>query len=217
MKQEHGAILASRVGTTDRAAPPTRPPALRLRRRRGADAACRLLWIGNERAARPTRAARPPRPCRGAGLRHRDPRRRLRRPGARGPWRRGVANRPGDERAAGPAAGNAHACARGRRPAAAALAHRGQPALPGRLPRRRYTGIGARVNGAGFIVDLAAGGPADRAGLRPGDAILNLEDLPIDVYPAGQQVALRLLRDGLETAAVVRIGAICNEPAAAQA
>ncbi len=77
-----------------------------------------------------------------------------------------------------------------------------------------YTGIGARVNGAGFIVDLAPGGPADRAGLRPGDAILNLEDLPIDVYPAGQAVGLRLLRDGLETATVVRIGAICNEPAA---
>lgn len=77
-----------------------------------------------------------------------------------------------------------------------------------------YTGIGARVNSAGFIVDLAAGGPADRAGLRPGDAILNVEDLPIDVYPAGQAVGLRLLRDGLETAAVVRIGAICNEPAA---
>ena len=77
-----------------------------------------------------------------------------------------------------------------------------------------YTGIGARVNSAGFIVDLAAGGPAERAGLRPGDAILNLEDLPIDVYPAGQPVALRLLRDDVETAAVVRIGAICNEPPA---
>jgi S1-C subfamily serine protease len=77
-----------------------------------------------------------------------------------------------------------------------------------------YTGIGARVNGAGFIVDLAAGGPAERAGLRPGDAILNVEDLPIDVYPVGQSVGLRLLRDGVETAAVVRIGAICNEPQA---
>ncbi|MEO5844405.1 MAG: hypothetical protein ABIQ33_06145 [Caldimonas sp.] len=75
-----------------------------------------------------------------------------------------------------------------------------------------YTGIGARVNGAGFIVDLAAGGPADRAGLQPGDAILNLEDLPIDVHPVGQAVDLRVLRDGIQTAAVVRIGAICNEP-----
>jgi membrane-associated protease RseP (regulator of RpoE activity) len=80
-----------------------------------------------------------------------------------------------------------------------------------------YTGIGARVNVAGFIVDLAAGGPAERAGLRPGDAILNLDDLPIDVYPAGQTVDLRLLRDGIETATVVRIGAICNEPPAASA
>ncbi|HEV7576284.1 MAG TPA: hypothetical protein VGO85_09585 [Caldimonas sp.] len=80
-----------------------------------------------------------------------------------------------------------------------------------------YTGIGARVNVAGFIVDLAAGGPAERAGLRPGDAILNLDDLPIDVYPAGQAVDLRLLRDGVETATVVRIGAICNEPPAVSA
>lgn len=77
-----------------------------------------------------------------------------------------------------------------------------------------YTGIGARVNGAGFVIDLAPGGPAERAGLRPGDAILNLEDLPIDVYPAGQPVGVRLLRDGLETAAIVRIAAICNEPPA---
>ncbi len=78
-----------------------------------------------------------------------------------------------------------------------------------------YTGIGARVNSAGFIVDIAAGAPAEHAGLRPGDAILNLEDLPIDVYPVGQAVGLRLLRDGLETSAVVHIGAICNEPPAA--
>jgi S1-C subfamily serine protease len=75
-----------------------------------------------------------------------------------------------------------------------------------------YTGIGARVNTAGFILDLAPGGPGERAGLRPGDAILNLDDLPIDVYPVGHTVALRLLRDGAETRADVRIGAICNEP-----
>lgn len=93
----------------------------------------------------------------------------------------------------------------------------GNRAMPTGCRGVTYTGIGARVNGAGFVVDLAAGGPAERAGLRPGDAILNLEDLPIDVYPAGQPVRLRLLRDGLETAAVVRIGAICNEPPAAQA
>ena len=77
-----------------------------------------------------------------------------------------------------------------------------------------YTGIGARVNSAGFIIDPAPGGPAERAGLRAGDAILNLEDLPIDVYPAGQSVSVRLLRDGVEHPAVVRIGPICNEPPA---
>ena len=75
-----------------------------------------------------------------------------------------------------------------------------------------YTGIGATVNRAGFIMQLAPGGPAQDAGLRPGDAILNVDDLPIDTYPAGHRVGLRLLRDGVETAAVVRIGAICDEP-----
>jgi membrane-associated protease RseP (regulator of RpoE activity) len=77
-----------------------------------------------------------------------------------------------------------------------------------------YTGIGATVNRAGFIIELAPDGPAQRAGLRPGDAILNLEDLPIDTYPAGHPVGLRLLRDGAEAAAIVRIGAICDEPEA---
>jgi hypothetical protein len=77
-----------------------------------------------------------------------------------------------------------------------------------------YTGIGATVNRAGFIIDLAPEGPAQRAGLQPGDAILNLEDLPINTYPAGHPVGLRLLRDGAEVAATVRIDAICDEPEA---
>ena len=77
-----------------------------------------------------------------------------------------------------------------------------------------YTGIGATVNRAGFIIDLAPEGPAQRAGLQPGDAILNLEDLPINTYPAGHRVGLRLLRDGAEMSATVRIDAICDEPEA---
>jgi membrane-associated protease RseP (regulator of RpoE activity) len=80
-----------------------------------------------------------------------------------------------------------------------------------------YTGIGARVNQAGFIIDLAPDGPAERAGVRPGDAILNIQELPIDFYPVGQPVALRLLRDGAEVRTIVRIGAICNEPPASVA
>jgi S1-C subfamily serine protease len=70
------------------------------------------------------------------------------------------------------------------------------------------------VNRAGFIIELAPDGPAQQAGLRPGDAILNLEDLPIDTYPAGHPVGLRILRDGAEMAATVRIDAICDEPEA---
>lgn len=74
-----------------------------------------------------------------------------------------------------------------------------------------YTGIGASVNRAGYIVELAPAGPAEQAGLRRGDAILNLEELPIDSYPSGRIVGVRLLRDGVETATEVRIGAICDE------
>ena len=77
-----------------------------------------------------------------------------------------------------------------------------------------YTGIGATVNRAGFVIELAPDGPAQRAGLRPGDAILNLEDLPINTYPAGYPVGLRFLRGGAEVAATVRIDAICDEPEA---
>jgi S1-C subfamily serine protease len=77
-----------------------------------------------------------------------------------------------------------------------------------------YTGIGATVNRAGFIVELAPDGPAQQAGLQPGDAILNLEDLPINTYPAGHPVGLRLLRDGAEATATVRIDVICDEPEA---
>ena len=90
----------------------------------------------------------------------------------------------------------------------------GNPIRPSGCRGIVYTGIGATVNRAGFIVELAPGGPGERAGLRPGDAILNLEDLPVDAYPAGQPVALRLLRDGVEAAATVVIGAICDEPEA---
>ena len=70
------------------------------------------------------------------------------------------------------------------------------------------------MNRAGFIVELAPEGPAQRAGLRPGDAILNIEDLPINTYPSGHPVGLRFLRDGTEMATTVRIDAICDEPEA---
>jgi len=74
-----------------------------------------------------------------------------------------------------------------------------------------YTGIGAAVNAAGFVVDLAADGPAERAGLVAGDAILNVDSLPPNTFEPGHVVALRVLREGVELAMAVDVGPICNE------
>lgn len=78
-----------------------------------------------------------------------------------------------------------------------------------------YTGIGARVNGAGFIVDLAAGGPAERAGLLIGDIIVraaegaaaNLRELRQALAAhVGKTVALAVLRGGAPLALQASVG-----------
>jgi hypothetical protein len=89
----------------------------------------------------------------------------------------------------------------------------GPKPLPVGCDGETYTGIGVRVNRAGYILDLAFGGPADQAGLLAGDAILNIEALPVDVYPPGRRVDLRVLRDEHEVTIAVHIGRICNERA----
>jgi hypothetical protein len=79
---------------------------------------------------------------------------------------------------------------------------------------RTYTGIGVRswVNGA--ILEVATGGPADKAGIRAGDTLLNLDVTEPDQHKPGTPVTLRILRDEREMPPVVAvIEEICNEQA----
>lgn len=79
---------------------------------------------------------------------------------------------------------------------------------------RTYTGIGVRSWLNGAIVEVAPGGPADKAGLRAGDTLLNLDATEPDQHKPGTRITLRFLRDEREMPPVVAvIGEICNEQA----
>jgi carboxyl-terminal processing protease len=84
-----------------------------------------------------------------------------------------------------------------------------------------YQGIGAEFDAHGDAVVLhfpLAGGPAEQAGLRPGDLLLAVDGTPLDSAanrrrvvdlvrgPAGSDVQLRLQRDGAALEVTVRRG-----------
>ena len=90
-------------------------------------------------------------------------------------------------------------------PAAAALS---------KCDGRIYTGIGVRSWVNGSILEVASGGPADKAGLRAGDTLLNLDVTEPDQHKPGTRITLRFLRDEREMPPVVAvIEEICNEQA----
>ena len=77
---------------------------------------------------------------------------------------------------------------------------------------RAYTGIGVRAWLNGTIAEVAAGGPADKVGLKAGDTILNSDAIEPDQHKSGTRIALRYLRDEREMPPVVAvIEKICNE------
>jgi hypothetical protein len=79
---------------------------------------------------------------------------------------------------------------------------------------RIYTGIGVRAWGNGAILEVASGGPADKAGLRAGDTLLNSDVTEPDQHKPGTPVTLHYLRDEREMPPVVAvIEEICNEQA----
>lgn len=79
---------------------------------------------------------------------------------------------------------------------------------------RLYTGIGVRTWASGAIIEVAAGGPADKAGLLAGDVLLNPEATEPNQHKAGTRITLRIRRDEREMPPVVAvIEEICNEQA----
>jgi S1-C subfamily serine protease len=77
---------------------------------------------------------------------------------------------------------------------------------------RLYTGIGVRSLFNGAIVEVASGGPADKAGLRAGDTLLDADVLEPDQHKPGTAITLRILRDEREMPPVVAVVAeICDE------
>ena len=168
----------------------------------------------HERATRPDRAARPPRPGRTFAFalastpRSCSPRSRC------NPTKtRSDSARRSDARPAGPAGGNARAGTRQRRPTRTAHAQRRQPRLPDRLPRRRLHGD-RRTRQRRRLhrrprrrrprrARRPAAGRRDPQSRRPADRRLSRR-------PARSRSASCAM--ALETTAVVRIDAICNEP-----
>jgi hypothetical protein len=71
-----------------------------------------------------------------------------------------------------------------------------------------YRGIGI-LSMDGTISDVSAGGPADRAGLKRHDFILNFSDLGQDRYMVGHKLTLRVRREGVVIHLPVVIGRIC--------
>ena len=79
---------------------------------------------------------------------------------------------------------------------------------------RTYTGIGVRVWFSGTILEVAPGGPADNAGLRTGDRLLDLDATAPDLHQAGTPIVLRYRRDERDMPPVMAVIAeLCNEQA----
>ena len=77
---------------------------------------------------------------------------------------------------------------------------------------RLYTGIGVRFWANGEIIEVAAGGPADRAGLRAGDMLLDPYATDPDELRPGTRIRLRFLRGEREMPPVAAVvDTICEE------
>jgi hypothetical protein len=71
-----------------------------------------------------------------------------------------------------------------------------------------YRGIGI-FSTNGTVTEVTLGSPADRAGLKRHDFILNFSDLGQDRYMVGHKLTLRVRREGVVIHLPVVIGRIC--------
>jgi hypothetical protein len=76
-----------------------------------------------------------------------------------------------------------------------------------------YKGVGVHVlPWNGRVLDVGPGTPAEKAGIKDMDVILNDDILGTDRYPVGTVLALRVLRGGVVIDINVIVEIICNEP-----
>lgn len=74
--------------------------------------------------------------------------------------------------------------------------------------QKTYRGIGIKRSWGGRIFDVVPGGPADKAGIRVDDVMVN-DALEIDRYMVGHKVTVRVERDGRQFEVEVVIGRVC--------
>jgi predicted metalloprotease with PDZ domain len=74
-----------------------------------------------------------------------------------------------------------------------------------------YTGIGTITGFDGTVFEVAPGSPADKAGLRVGDELLNNEDFGINKWKEGTQKTMKIKRNGKVVTKTITIGTICYE------
>jgi membrane-associated protease RseP (regulator of RpoE activity) len=73
-----------------------------------------------------------------------------------------------------------------------------------------YRGVGV-VHGASYVLEIAPGSPAERAGLQVGDKWLNLDAFARDEFPIGTRLVFKIERYGVRLDLPVVTGVICYE------
>lgn len=73
-----------------------------------------------------------------------------------------------------------------------------------------YTGVGIRMS-YDIIIEVAPNSPAESAGLREGDELIDPNQLAADRFAIGTAIDLKIKRNGREIVVPIKIGNICNE------
>jgi hypothetical protein len=81
----------------------------------------------------------------------------------------------------------------------------------GKPCEKSYVGIGIQHWGESGVFQVAPGGPADRAGMLVGDAILNPEILGRDRHPEGTLLVLSIQRGARTITMPMRTERICED------
>lgn len=73
-----------------------------------------------------------------------------------------------------------------------------------------YTGIGLLTNIADSVVSIAKGGPADQAGFKLDDILIERQALEPDLHAEGVKLTVPVMRKGHRLDIPVTVGKICS-------